>query len=160
MDYQHVVSRFADSVREYCDWIAGPPGEADLFDAFRLLSRLQADAVILPDVADEQLPSEGDIPDVSHDEKAAVIQRFKTFPFQYYWEIFNPLTEEPEDPVCGDIADDFSDIYVDLKAGLLAYDQGMLPQAVWHWRFAWGIHWGAHLTSALRALHSYQKNNE
>jgi len=63
------------------------------------------------------------------------------------------------DPVCGDIADDFSDIYQDVKSGLLAYELGRKSQAVWHWRFTWGIHWGEHATSALRALHSYQKNN-
>jgi hypothetical protein len=162
MDYEQTVTRFADSVREYCAWIEGPPGdaEADLFDAFRLLSRLQADAVILPDIDDEDLPEADDIPDVSHAQKAAVIQRFETFPFRYYWEIFRPITPEPEEAVCGDIVDDFADVYGDLKGALLAYDQGLRPQAVWHWRFTWGIHWGEHLTSALRALYSYQKNSE
>jgi hypothetical protein len=162
MDYEQVVSRFADSVREYCAWVEGSPGdsESELFDVFRLLSRLQADAVILPDIDDEDLPEGDDIPDVSLAQKKALVQRFETFPFRYYWEIFHPITPEPEEPVCGDIVDDFLDIYGDLKGALLAYDQGLRPQAVWHWRFTWGVHWGEHLTSALRALYSYQKNSE
>lgn len=111
---------------------------------------------MLPDVDDENLPADDDIPDVPAVQRNAALERFKDFPFQYYWEIFTPITEEPEEPVCGDIADDFADIYADIKPGLLAYDLGRLPQAVWHWRFAWSIHWGEHATSALRALHSYQ----
>jgi hypothetical protein len=76
------------------------------------------------------------------------------FPFQYYWEIFEPVTDTPEEAVCGDITDDLGDIYIDVKEGLLAYPLSE-QSAVWHWRTTFGFHWGRHATSALRALHAY-----
>ncbi len=160
MDYQACVSQFAASAREFCAWVEGTAGSNEVFDAIRLVSRLHADAVMLPGVDDEALGEGDDIPELSPPQKQAATERFRTFPLHYYWEVFTPITEEPEEPVTGDIADDFSDIYHDVKSGLLAYELGRQPQAVWHWRFTWGIHWGEHATSALRALHSYQKNRE
>jgi hypothetical protein len=160
MDYQANISRFVATANEFCAWVEGTPGSNEVFDSIRLVSRLHADAVMLPSVDDEHLPKDDDMPEPSPARKQAAAERFRTFPFQYYWEIFTPISEKPEEPVCGDIADDFFDIYHDVKLGLLAYDLGREPQAVWHWRFTWGIHWGEHATSALRALHSYQKNSE
>jgi hypothetical protein len=160
MDYQTDISRFVAGARGFCTWIEGTPGPNEVFEATRLVSRLHADAVMLPEVDDEHLPEGDDIPEIPAAQKQAAAGRFKGFPFQYYWEIFSPITEKPDEPVCGDIADDFSDIYLDVKAGLLAYDLGRQHQAVWHWRFTWGMHWGEHATSALRALHSHQKNGE
>lgn len=159
IDYQANILRFVAAAREFCAWVEGDVGPNEVFDAIRLVSRLHAEAVMLPGVADEHLPEGDDIPQLSPTQKLAAVERFQAFPFQYYWEIFTPVTKTPEEPVCGDIADDFSDVYCDLKSGLLAYDLGRVPQAVWHWRFTWGIHWGEHATSALRALHSYQKQS-
>ena len=157
MDHELFISQFTASAREFCSWVEQPAHANDFFDAVRLVSRLHADAVMLPEVDEEHLPEGDDIPEMPPAQKKASLERFKAFPFQYYWEIFTPITPTAEEPVCGDIGDDFSDIYTDVKAGLLAYDLGLQPQAVWHWRFTWGIHWGEHATSALRALHSYQK---
>jgi hypothetical protein len=160
MDYQSNISQFVASAKEFCAWVEGVAGPNEVFHATRLVSRLFADALMLPSVDGENLPEGDDEPEVPVTQKQAAAERFKAFPFQYYWEIFSPITEQPNEPVCGDIADDLSDIYLDIKAGLLAYDLNRQPQAVWHWRFTWGIHWGEHATSALRALHSYEKNRE
>jgi len=160
MDYQPLISQFVASARAFCAWAEATAGSSDVFDAIRLVSRLYADAVTLPGVNDEQLPKGDDIPEVPLAQKQATAERFRTFAFQYYWEILTPVTPTAEEPVCGDIADDFCDIYEDVKSGLLDYDSGLQPQAVWHWHFTWGIHWGEHATSALRALHSYQKISE
>ena len=160
MDYQACISQFAASAREFCAWVEGTAGANEVFDAVRLVSRLYADAVMLPGVNDEALGEGHDIPELSPFQKQTATERFSTFPLQYYWEFFAPITEKPEEPVTGDIHDDFLDIYRDVKSGLLAYDLGRQSQAVWHWRFTWGIHWGEHATSALRTLHSYQKNGD
>jgi hypothetical protein len=89
------------------------------------------------------------MPEIARGEKQAALKRFGEFPFQYYWEVFNPVTATPEEPVCGAIADDFADIYCDVKSGLLAYDLGRHPQVVWCWRFC-----GAFIGASMQRLHS------
>jgi len=84
------------------------------------------------------------------------VQRLNDFPFQYYWEIFKPVTLQPEQPGCGDITEDLADIYSDVKDGLLFFESGMVPAALWHWRRTFEAHWGEHATSAMRALHTFE----
>jgi hypothetical protein len=82
-------------------------------------------------------------------------------PFQYYWEVFTPTKIESErDPVCGDLFDDFMDIYGDLIQGLWLYERGHIEAAVFSWRQMFGIHWGRHAVGALNALHSYEPPEE
>jgi hypothetical protein len=76
-------------------------------------------------------------------------------PFQYYWEILEPVAWEPEKPVVGDLCDDLIDIYSDLREGLNLYDAGNEESAVFYWRLLFRAHWGRHLTSALHALHCF-----
>jgi Domain of unknown function (DUF5063) len=159
VNYQELIARFVDSARAFCAWVEGPPTDNEPFEATHLVSRLYADAVMLPGVDDEHIPEEHDIPEVSDDQWRKAVERFKGFPFQYYREVFTPIAEKPEEPVVGDITDDFADIYKDVKSGLLAYELGREPQAVWHWRTLWGFHWGEHAVSALRALHSYERSS-
>src|SRR5215475_6146062 len=105
MDYQANISRFVSAAREFCGWVEGNAGPNEVFDATRLISRLHAEAVMLPEVDDEHLPEDDDIPEIPRVQKQATVERFKAFPFQYYWEIFTPITDKPEAPVCGDAAD-------------------------------------------------------
>ena len=70
-----------------------------------------------------------------------------------YRTFFNPWFDE--EPVVESLADDFADIYRDVKAYLRIYEQGTtdaINEAVWHWRFLLSSHWGRHATSALDAL--------
>jgi hypothetical protein len=76
-------------------------------------------------------------------------------PFQYYGEVFDTTRVPPEEPTVGDLADDLLDIYTDVKAGLLYFERGHAQQAVFQWKFTWGVHWGRHATSALRAMHCW-----
>jgi hypothetical protein len=82
-------------------------------------------------------------------------RRFTALPFQYYSEIWNPVLVPTDETVTGNIADDLADIYFDLKQGLLYMDDGHPFQAVFHWTFMYGVHWGRHATTALRVLHCY-----
>jgi hypothetical protein len=72
----------------------------------------------------------------------------------YYAEVFDayelPL---PSEPVIGSLADDLTDIYDELSDGLRSWTAGDARAALWRWRFGFTVHWGEHLTSALRALH-------
>jgi hypothetical protein len=78
-------------------------------------------------------------------------------PLQYYWEIFAPSDlKGDKEPVCGDLFDDFLDIYADLTDGLWLYDRQHFEMAVFTWRLMFGVHWGRHAVSAMHALHSYE----
>jgi Domain of unknown function (DUF5063) len=85
----------------------------------------------------------------------AIHKRFSSLPFQYYWEVFHPVTDAADEVVAGDVCDDFADIYRDLKDGLAIFDAGNDQLAVFQWSSSFGFHWGRHATSALRALHCY-----
>lgn len=72
--------------------------------------------------------------------------------FENYWEVFDPYHKE--EPVCASLADDFKDIYRDLKEGIVLFEQGLLNEAIAQWKLSFDIHWGSHLVDAIRALHS------
>src|SRR5213078_2132050 len=71
-----------------------------------------------------------------------------------YWECSNPYVRE--ELMAGSLADDFADIYRDIKPGLLSYETGgstSQEAAVTEWRSGMLSHWGQHATGALRVLH-------
>jgi hypothetical protein len=148
------IERFADIARRYCDWAAGSPSgpEQDLRRARLLLTELYHAALNLPDVeCGEDIES---VP-VSPETWKAVCQRFSGLPVSGYWDVFDPLNPEGEAPVFSVLADDFGDIYRDLKESLLLFDGGHIVEAAWEWRFSFRTHWGRHLIGALHALHAH-----
>lgn len=76
-------------------------------------------------------------------------------PRALYRDVFDPFSDAP--PVDCSLADDLADIYRDLVSPLALFDSEDSLQAqgaVWEWRFTIFGHAGAHITSALRALHA------
>jgi hypothetical protein len=57
--------------------------------------------------------------------------------------------------MCGQLTDDLTDIWKDVKTGLLMLDAGR-PEAesdaLWHWRSMLEVHWGPHASWAIGAL--------
>ena len=161
MDYSDEIAEFTRLSREYCDWCEGPRGadERQLhYQATRHLARLYAAALELPDVelGDEDEAEGCDV----DDDRARVLRSFADLPFQYYREIFDPVVDKAENAVVGDLADDLTDIYIDLKRGLVILERCTETAAVFEWRCSFGFHWGRHATSALRALHCYDFPDE
>jgi|WetSurMetagenome_2_1015567.scaffolds.fasta_scaffold15596_2 hypothetical protein len=157
MDYIKAISDFAKLAREFCEWANKQPEEPEkeLYSNALMLSKLYYYGLQLPEVQlEKDLPK--DEYSVNDEEWKKVFKRFASLPFQYYREIFNPSIENNDDPVTGDICDDFADIYRDLKEGLRYYDLGKEELAVFTWRFTFGTHWGRHILSALRAIHAYE----
>ena len=70
--------------------------------------------------------------------------------YNAYWEIFNPYV--CDEPVCGCLVDDINDIYNDIKEGILLYEQNLLAEAYWHWKWNFDNHWKHHAADAIRAL--------
>jgi hypothetical protein len=58
----------------------------------------------------------------------------------------------------GDLNDDVADIYRDLAEGLFIAHYVSWNEAERYWRHSFRYHWGAHATSALRALYWSQRN--
>jgi Domain of unknown function (DUF5063) len=148
------IKTFADIAREYCKWCEERHvgrSQQLLVEGARLLARLYAAALDLPDIAVSD--DDPDAPDIPSESRRNITSSFADLPFQMYWEVFDPIVEE--EPVCGDVTDDLTDIYLDVKSGLALFDQGSEAAAVWHWRLLFRSHWGHHATSALRAVHCW-----
>lgn len=62
----------------------------------------------------------------------------------------------------GSLADDFTDLYFELKRGLdlLHSDQGTLDDAMHMWREGYWWHWGQHLLDAERHLYHLRIHNQ
>lgn len=145
------VEVFAEIVQRYCSWAEGPSGEPhdEMVTARKLLAELHLSVLALPDLG----PGEDTKDNLTADDWKSVSGRFQNLPVDGYWDVFDPLNES--DSVFNALWDDLSDIYRDLREGLLLYQRGQIVEAVWEWRFHFEIHWGAHLTGAQRAIHAY-----
>lgn len=148
------VDAFAQRAREFITWaeretFAYPA--IDAREALGLLVRLYESALELPEgeAADEQIES------TSREEWKRVYSRAANLPFDHYWEIFDPLTESPDDAVCGSIGDDLADIHRDIKRGLQYYDIGDPAAAAWEWHLNFRAHWGHHASAAIYAFHAW-----
>ncbi len=160
VDYDKVVEDFAELVQEFCEWVESPTetAESEHYAATRFMARLYLGGLELPEC--EPNENFGWESGMSQEQYKRVHARFSSFPFQYYTEVFHPLAEPPEEPVIGDLHDDFADIYRDLKDGYSYWASGEQQSAVFSWRSSFGFHWGNHATSALFALHRYEAEDE
>ncbi len=94
--------------------------------------------------------------DLFHDRKVDFSDVYDS-----YWTVFNPycigdLYEKPletEDGICKNMLnDDLSDIIIDLAEGIGAYEQGLVCEAIFQWRYSLINHYGQHIWSALSAM--------
>lgn len=147
---------FAQEARSFCRWATGADGTPmNAPAALRRVSSLYVAALSLPlpfahgmseGVAEVALP-----PGL----EGVVAARASEIPLQIYWEVFDPIATPSEEPVAGSIVDDLNDIYRDVARGLVLFEAGDRDEALWEWAFHFRIHWGQHVTGALRALHAY-----
>lgn len=148
-----LITTFAEIVRHYCSWVESSftDPRQEMLTVRKLLVELHLGVLDLPD-----LGCGGTLKDVpTFNQENSTYQRFQNMPIDGYWDVFDPLNEEDTESVFNSLADDLADIYRDLKRGLLLYNQGHIVEAIWEWRCNFDIHWGTHLVSAQRAIHSY-----
>jgi hypothetical protein len=70
-----------------------------------------------------------------------------------YWTELEPFRDDTGEVGFGSLTDDLTDIWRDLKEGLVALDAGEPEhEVIWSWRFAFWTHWGEHATAALQVL--------
>lgn len=151
MGYENHIKEFTALVNEYCEWVEKTEDkESDIFYLQVVLSKLYCWAIQLPDCEPSELLYSDDAVTYNYDEIRAY---FKSFPFQYYSTVFNAELVPSEEPVTGDIIDDLSDIYKDLKEGMWYLEHGSKVDAVFHWRSSFGFHWARHIMGAMYALY-------
>jgi hypothetical protein len=151
---------FTSTAQRFCALLEHPINDRDLWlaDLSRCLATLYAAAPVLRDINPAGLPATAhDIPHsfkLTNDEWNALYLHLKN-------SLGNlaayPATTPDGHPTTGDLADDFADIYRDLKPGLSAWntlDDTYLHDVLFQWlEFGHPHHWGPHALNALRALH-------
>ena len=95
-----------------------------------------------------------------HAEVTRVRAACSRLPVRYYSEQFDTLVVPPTEPtIVGDLVDDISDVFADVRKGIVLFDEGHLSAAHWEWTFGFQAHWGRHAVSAIRALHVHLSEN-
>jgi hypothetical protein len=144
------VIAFEQVARRFCAWLEGPT----LVDADRQatawLCELYAAGVRLPDVG---MNYSCDFPEIPTDRMAAASKNLESYRGWYYREYSAPDPTLDDAPAMGDVGDDLLDVYLEIARGLLHFDNGGAPEALWHWSRMHRDHWGRHAVGALLALH-------
>ena len=142
-----MIQEFYDLANAYCCFISENELTVDGIPfLMEQLMKLYILAMSLP----EPVSKEGPLRTTSYKDRST-IRINKQIP-RFYWEVFDPFVQE--DAVCGDIADDLSDIAADLLSGMREFEAGRIGNAVFEWRFGLNNHWGSHTVDVLRALHA------
>lgn len=145
------IENFAEVARGYCSWCEGASlGSDPETQAAGWLSRLYAGALALPEL---DVESDEGRPNPPQAEAARAEKNLAPFRGWYYREFFDPDPTLADESCMGDVGDDLMDIYRDVRAGLVLFNNGETNDAAWHWRFHHRVHWGRHVVGALVALH-------
>ena len=146
-------SDFISSVRKYCELIENH----NYFSAEILLKEC---SVLLPMIyaLSQDLQCNEDLLDTDiKDEKVDSPYTGLAVLFAEHLDynlVFNPL--EDNNVVRGNLADDLSDIYLDLKRPLLTFSRGgekNQENPYWQWKFNISSHSGNHILNSLKTIH-------
>ena len=145
------VARFAAAAENYCAWAEHAPASKDgeIETAIGLLLDLMSRALVLP-AAD---PDAEDAQGRTQEERKVVLRRFETLGLHWY-STCDPSDVGSENVMTGDLCDDLTDIWADVREGLDLYRTGRIDTASWHWSLTFRGHWSAHAAEALRVLMS------
>lgn len=95
------------------------------------------------------------------EERFVLFQRLKSFlgSLDEYWSESD--LEAGDGLKTGSLADDITDVYFDLKRGLLLYLSGknLKHQAIELWLYSYHVHWQQHLRDAKKQLFDFRRAN-
>ena len=97
---------------------------------------------------------------VTVEEWGRIFNNALQLPLDQYGEVFNPLNVPPDSSLIASLADDIADIYRDVVTGLRYFQAGHREEAAWQWAFLLHVHWGEHVTGAMRALEGWLRYRE
>lgn len=155
------VERFAAAATDFERWlVTGTDQGPDAARAALMhLLRLYACGLELPDAWSGDIDKEGDVERLAEQEWRKAKAACARLPLNHYNDVFNPVDPNDATPIARSLDDDLADIYRDVVSGLRAYELGNRAGAAWEWSFHLHAHWGAHATSAIRALHWWLTDN-
>jgi len=147
------LTRITETAREYCTLIENmdvTDCRACLGMMARLMPRLAEAAEQLPTVPTESVHTGSP----EFEPRFAMFSRIKSALGKldsYHLEYDG---SDEEDDLSGSLADDFTDIYFDLRYGLdlLETDPGQPEVAAASWKTSYDLHWSEHLDGARRQL--------
>ena len=156
---EQIGDQFAQLAAAYCDCL-DRHREAGLGrflqDVHQALVAMYGLGGTLPDVEPaSDNATERVLPEAAYADLTKSLHGF-IGPYNLYWEIYDPLLPEPDEPVAGNLTDDLTDIYRDVHRGLHAWRSGDPDRrldGLWDWRFSFETHWGRHSVDALRAIY-------
>jgi len=153
-----LIDDFVNEAESFISWVGNPPADANnkAIESLKLLSGLyyRMLTLISLDMPGHNSDTSSDKYVVDMEEWKEVYDRLNCFPFTYYFEAESPHEREPETHYT-DLTEDLTDIYQDVKEGLMLFQAGEKEQAVCHWQMTFEFHWGSHVLSAMKALHCY-----
>lgn len=122
---------------------ATEPGEKSPLDFLRICDLLLASYHHSPDVFDERDWPEP--PDVEYRDIRSKVE--KCFPDYGLYNLPDHVLAHIAESgvIVGDAIDDITDLVKDLQEVLWRYDHTSEIDAMWHFRFGYGSHWGRHL---------------
>jgi hypothetical protein len=164
--YSGQVIEFVAVANELCNFMeqAGGFSRFDFIDKSRkILPLLYYKAALLP--ATEAVFEDGAGKLVTEEDWQAVHDAIlnKLGRYNDYPEIIDPVLKDTEESVGGSIAENFADIYQDLKDFILNYRMGtveIMNDALWECSQHFEQYWGQKLLNSLRILHSLIHGDE
>jgi hypothetical protein len=146
--------------QEYCALIEQiDDNEKEIFPALiQLLPRLHASIQVFADEKD------GDchVKDADLDARFELFSRLRQLLGERdgYWLEYDVRSNE--ECKSGSLADDLTDIYCELKSGLLSLEEKIKDKdaAIDDWRCGFKVHWGKHLVDAEKHLYDLQASNQ
>ena len=150
------VISFIASAKRFCRFVEDSrslPVSEFLMQSAKILPELYINGANLPEV---ETDSEDALAhSITHDQWKILFDDLKDYfgKYDFYLETFDPTNLKEEGTVGSSLSDDLADIHRDIKNGLAMMGKIELNEIVWHWKFNFNIHWGDHLTDALRVIH-------
>lgn len=157
--YSEEVSEFVHTASQYCIFLENTVNFAKrdfVLKARELLPLLYYQLIKLPEQeAHTEEPNEKFVSEQDWDTIYTHILK-KLGEQDSYLEVFSPAMQETEEPVVASLAENFADMYQDLKDFISLYNVGdevMMNDAIWECKLNFEQYWGQRLVNALRAIH-------
>lgn len=157
--YSRNVIEFVTVANEFCKYLenSGEIALTDFIDTtHRVLPLLYLKATLLPKMEEsfeefnEKFVTEDDYNLIQNN----LLNKFKDY--NSFEELFDPLRQQNDEPAQLSIAENFADIYQDLKDFLMQYRSGtdeIMTNALWECRQSFEQYWGQRVVNILRVLH-------
>ena len=156
-DREPVVA-FKDAAERYVASIDAAESKERIELLRDLASGLSAIYMTALELPNQEPGSSDPVAGLGPEDRSGALKRMESLlgTDDWYWTTapFMNTRDLPE-LLTGSLADDLTDVYLDLKDGLDHLSAGVPePAVIWEWRLSFWSHWGEHAVNALRIIHA------